>query len=95
MSPCRMPKNKKIFGACGAHKTQCSSQLTDYKTVPLECFLLNITLRDLPRKCEQGCGKCGKILATFRPPPPYDEKGGDALSMQWMHSVSQLLFAVQ
>ena len=57
---------KKISGASGAHKTHCSSQLTDYKTMPLECFLLNITLRDLPKKCEK---KCGKMRIAYSPPP--------------------------
>ena len=36
--------------------------------MPLECFLLNITLKDLPRKCEkkaENAGKCG-----LQPPPP-------------------------
>ena len=68
MSPCRLPE-KKISGASGAHKTHCSSQLTDYKTMPLECFLLNITLRGLPRKCEKKSGKCGK-MRTASPHPP-------------------------
>ena len=37
--------------------------------MPLECILLNITLRDLPRKCEKKCGKCEKMRIAFSPPP--------------------------
>ena len=59
ISPCRLPE-KKISGASGAHKTHCSSQLTDYKRMPLECFLLNITLGDLPGKCGKNAENAGK-----------------------------------
>ena len=67
-SPCRLPK-KKFSGASGAHKTYCSSQLADYKTMPLECFLLNITLRDLPGKCEKKMRKMRENVDRIPPPP--------------------------
>ena len=52
--------------------------------MPLECFLLNITRRDLPRKCEKICGKCGKMQknADRISPLPLDQqiKGSDGPS---------------
>ena len=65
---------KKFSGAAGARKTYCSSQLTDYNTMPLECVLLNITLRDLPGKCEKKGGNAEKCGPHFPPPSVYPHR---------------------
>ena len=52
--------------------------------MPLECILLNITLRDLPRKCEKKCGKCEKMRIAFFPPPcitPADQRDSASLDV--------------
>ena len=89
MSPCHMLK-KNNFGACGAHKTHCSSQDSATRMFPLETYTKRSTqeMRTKMRKMRKNTDRIPPPL------PPYDEKQGDALSMQWMHFASPLLFAV-
>ena len=64
-SPCRLPITKSPAPLAP------TKPMVPHNQMPLECFLLNITLRDLPGKCEkkiaETAGKCGRHSPPPRP----------------------------